>query len=219
MLFSASERNPNQILRVRHCDAPRAVAAVIAGGHSTRMGVDKSALSLGDQPLGMWSASALSPVCETRIQLGGSPILGLSWPLLADLRSECGPAGGIETGLSAFAGAALVVCAVDLPFVTTALLVNLLRRLEGGHIAAAPWHGQRWHPLCAAYSPAFLPPLRDWLDSGRYDLQCLLGRVGAVQIRDPELGMFGDPSRLLHNVNTPDDLEAARAHVSGTELP
>ena len=120
MLFSASERNPNQILRVRHCDAPRAVAAVIAGGHSTRMGVDKSALSLGDQPLGMWSASALSPVCETRIQLGGSPILGLSWPLLADLRSECGPAGGIETGLSAFAGAALVVCAVDLPFVTTA---------------------------------------------------------------------------------------------------
>ena len=69
------------------------------------------------------------------------------------------------------------------------------------------------------YSPAFLPPLRAWLDGGRRDLQRLLDRVDAVEIRDSELRVFGDPRDMLHNINTPEDLEAARARVSGAELP
>ena len=203
----------------RCSDIARAVVAVVAGGQSARMGADKSALSLGNRPLGKWPARALSAVCETRVQLGGDPIPGLGWPVLADLRPGYGPAGAIETGLAAFAGAALVVCAADLPFVPAALLADLLQRLTNGRIAAAPRHGQRWHPLCAAYSPAFLPPLRDWLDGGRRDLQRLLDRVDAVEIGDSELRVFGDPRDMLRNINTPEDLEAARARVSGAELP
>ncbi len=218
-MFSAPETDDNPMREDRSGDIARAVVAVVAGGQSARMGVDKSALSLGDRPLGMWSARALSAVCEARLQLGGEPIPGLGWPVLADLRPGCGPAGAIETGLAAFAGAALVVCAADLPFVPAALLADLLQRLTDGRIAAAPRHGQRWHPLCAAYSPAFLPPLRAWLDGGRRDLQRLLDRVDAVEIRDSELRVFGDPRDMLHNINTPEDLEAARARVSGAELP
>ncbi|HJO04823.1 MAG TPA: molybdenum cofactor guanylyltransferase [Acidobacteriota bacterium] len=218
-MFSASQANEIRGSQILDRGTTRAVAAVIAGGQSARMGADKSALLLGDRRLAMWSARALSAVCKTRVQLGGSAIPELRWPLLADLRSGCGPAGGIETGLATFPGAALVVCAVDLPFVPTALLADLLSRLASGSLAAAPWHDDRWHPLCAAYSPAFLPPLRDWLDAGQRDLQRLLDRVGAVQVRDAELSAFGDPLTVLHNVNTPDDLEAARARVSGAKLP
>lgn len=218
-MFPASETNDSPTLEGHRHHIARAVGALTAGGRSARMRADKSALALGDQPLGMWPARALSEVSSTRVQLGGNPIPGLGWSVLADLRPGCGPAGGIETGLAAFPGAALVVCAVDLPFVPAPLLVSLLHRLSGGHIAVAPRHRDRWHPLCAAYSPAFLPPLRDWLDDGRRDLQRLLDSVGALAVGDSELGAFGDPCDMLRNINTPDDLEAARARISGAELP
>ncbi len=193
--------------------AVRTVVAVVAGGLSTRMGNDKSKLMLGDRPLGMWPARALSGLSATRVQLGGDPIPGLGWSLVDDLRPGCGPAGGIESGLATFPGAALVVCGVDLPFIPKALLAALSRRLSGARIAVAPHHADRWHPLCAAYSPAFLPPLREWLDCGRRDLQGLLDSVDAAPIGGTELEAFGDPGELLRNVNTPDDLEAARVYL------
>lgn len=218
-VFSASETDAIPIPDDHRSNFAPAVCGLAAGGQSTRMGTDKSALRLGDRPLGMWPAQALSGVSAVRVQLGGDPIPGLGWSVLADLRPECGPGGGIESGLAAFPGAALVVCAIDVPFVPTSLLASLLARLAGGHIAVVPHHRDRWHPLCAAYSPAFLPPLRDWLDAGRRDLQRLLDDAGALRVVDSELGAYGDPRRMLHNINTPDDLEAARTHVSGAELP
>ncbi len=218
-MFSDPEIDHDRIPDTRCDGVARTVVAVVAGGLSKRMGVDKSKLVLGDQPLGVWPARALSGLAATRVQLGGDPIPGLHWQLLDDLRAGCGPAGGIESGLATFPGAALVVCAVDLPFVPTTLLAGLLRRLSGGCVAAAPHHGDRWHPLCAAYSPAFLPPLRDWLDSGRRDLQRLLDSVSAVPISGSDLEAFGDPAELLRNVNTPDDLAAARAYLGAEGAP
>jgi len=174
------------------------------------MGATKSDLELDGRPLGQWSAAALASVCERRLQVGGEPVPGLGWRCIPDRREGTGPGAGIESALLFAPGAAVVLCAVDTPFVSADLLAAALAHVAAGSIAAAPRHGGRWHPLCGACSPALLPPLGAWLDAGRRDLQGLYDEVGATPIEGDTLAAFGDPERLLLNVNEPADLVRAQ---------
>jgi molybdopterin-guanine dinucleotide biosynthesis protein A len=188
------------------------VGVLLAGGASRRMGSDKSSLLFGERPMALRPAEALGQLTDTLVQIGGEAVPGLGWTVLEDLRPGLGPAAGLETALASFPGAAVVICGVDLPFVSAALLRHALERLDG-RVAAAPRFEGRWHALAAAYSPALLPALTSWLDAGRRDLQGLLDEVGAVAIEGRELERFGDPAVLLANVNTPAELRAAEARL------
>ncbi|NIR59371.1 MAG: NTP transferase domain-containing protein, partial [Gammaproteobacteria bacterium] len=77
---------------------------------------------LGDQPLAAWPARALAEVSPHCIQVGGEPLAALGWPCVPDEREAAGPAAGLEAALLYAPGAALVVCAVDVPFVPAGLL-------------------------------------------------------------------------------------------------
>jgi len=186
------------------------VGALLVGGASRRMGEPKSGLEFGGRPLGQWPAAALADICEHRVQVGSAPVPGLGWPCVPDRRTGAGPGAGIESALLYAPGAAVVLCAVDTPFVSAGLLAAALARVAEGSVAAAPRHGGRWHPLCGACSPSLLPRLGAWLDAGRRDLQRLYDEVGATPLEGDTLAAFGDPERLLLNVNEPADLARAR---------
>jgi len=188
-----------------------AVAALLVGGASRRMGESKSEIELRGRPLGQWPAATLAGVCEQRIQVGSAPVPGLDWRCIDDRRDQAGPAAGIEAALLYAPGAAVVLCAVDTPFVSAPLLTAALACIAAGSVAAAPRHGGQWHPLCGACSPALLPRLGAWLDGGRRDLQALYDSIGATAIEGDTLAAFGDPERLLLNVNEPADLLRAQA--------
>ncbi len=160
--------------------------------------------------MGQWPAAALAEVCERRLQIGGAPVPGLGWQCIPDRRAETGPGAGIESALLYAPGAAVVLCAVDTPFVNAALLAAALACIVEGSIAAAPRYDGRWHPLSGACSPALLPRLGAWLDSGRRDLQGLYDEVGATPIEGDALAAFGDPERLLLNLNEPADVARAQ---------
>ena len=176
------------------------VAALLAGGASRRM---------GDRPLAQWAAATLAAVAEQQVQVGGEPIAGIDWPVLEDLRAGAGPAAGLETALATFPGAAIVVCALDAPFVPAALLRHALARLESGLVAALPRIDGLFHPLIGAWSPAALPSLSAWLDAGGTRLQEYLANAPVATLSAAELRRFGDPGELLLNVNTPAELARA----------
>jgi molybdopterin-guanine dinucleotide biosynthesis protein A len=193
--------------------SPR-LSVLLAGGMSRRMGAPKAAAMLGDLPLALWAARALAALTGPGIQAGGSPIADLDWPCLVDRRDDAGPGAGIETALLHAPGAVVVLCPVDMPFITVALLRRACERVEAGAIAAAPHHGDRWHPLCGACSPAFLPRLGAWLDAGRRDLQGLLDECGAYRIQAEELADCGPPDHVLANINTAEQLDRANRELA-----
>ena len=185
---------------------------MLVGGFSTRMGRPKANVQLGQLSLAARASDTLSVLSTEVILVGGEPIADLQHPHLPDARKDAGPAAGIETALSN-ADINVVALALDLPFVPPELLLATLAVVDQGAIICAPrWEG-RWHPLCATYSQAALDPLRQRLDCGVFDLYGLLDEI-ATPLETNALREVGEPTEILLNINTPEDLEVAEKLLS-----
>lgn len=135
--------------------------------------------------------------------------------IIADETPGLGPLAGIATALHAAGGAAVLVVAWDMPFVTPALLGELRARGERGASAVVPVHGEsaRVEPLCAWYGGESLAPCRKLLDAGERRAVALFEALtDAVAMGDDELARLGDASRLFTSVDTPERL----AELGGT---
>ena len=72
-----------------------------------------------------------------------------------------------------------------------------------------------YHPLCAVYTRACLEPAAARLADRRLKMRELVDSVRTRVVPVDEIRQFGDPDRLLANVNTPADyagLEALQGH-------
>lgn len=187
-------------------------ALVAAAGKSERMGRTKALLPLGGDTFvthlaRVFARAGASPVVVT---LPEGESAGLVRRALADVdvdarpnrRPEDGLAGSIATALSASPDAdALVVCPVDMPFVTPALVSKLVDALFDAPdaVAAVPEvNDQLGHPVVVA-SELFAELMEPGLDGG---LGALLRQHSARVQRVS----WGD-ARVLANINTPEAFE------------
>jgi molybdopterin-guanine dinucleotide biosynthesis protein A len=154
---------------------------ILIGGRSRRMGTSKTALFLERV------AAAARPVFDDvfAVQRPGGEATGIP-TLFEEPHADDGPIFGIIAALR-HSRARCFILAVDYPLITSEAL-RALR--DDGRVAAR-------QPLCAVWDPARLPELEARVASGRRDLHGLW-----------EEGMIDESlTRLLRNVNTPEDLE------------
>jgi molybdopterin-guanine dinucleotide biosynthesis protein A len=193
-----------------HC-----VGVLLAGGAARRFGGRPKGLATIDGVrIADRALAALRDATETRLVVANDPG-ATTWfageRVVRDVTPGVGPLMGLATALGAAEGAAVLVVAWDMPFVTGALLRALRERGERAGAAAAPVHGAaRWvEPLCAYYPPDALPVCRALLDSGERRAAALLEVLpGVIALDDEALASFGDPARLFDSVDSPDDLAA-----------
>ncbi len=166
-------------------------------------------MRIADRVLG-----ALRDATETRLVVANDP-RAVTWfageRVVPDVTPGRGPLMGLATALGAAGGAAVLVVAWDMPFVTGALLQALRERGERSGTPAAPMHGTaRWiEPLCAYYPPDALLPCRALLEHGERRAAALLEALpGVITLDDQALASFGDPAQLFESVDSPDDLAA-----------
>ena len=101
---------------------------VLAGGHSSRMGTDKSLLQLAGKPLIAHAVSKLSRVCADVFILSSNPALAAYAPLVPDVHPNCGPIGGMEAALLHSHHDWNLFLAVDLPFLPSAFTYGWVNR-------------------------------------------------------------------------------------------
>ena len=182
---------------------------VLAGGAGTRLGgVDKALLPLGTRTLVECLLDRLAPqVGALAVSANGDPAryghLGL--PVLADEIVGRGPLGGVLRGLSwaAASGArSLLSVPGDTPFIPR----DLVERLGAAPVWASSATGL--HPLVGIWPVGCAAQLAGWLAAQP---------SGRVRAFGETIGMracyFPDVPDPFHNINTPDDLAAARAKV------
>jgi molybdopterin-guanine dinucleotide biosynthesis protein A len=189
-------------------------AAVIAGGPATRMGgVVKAALEIGGRSIAARTMEALGAVFARVVVVANEPgpWAALGAELVPDRARGAGPLGGLQAALLATRGHPGVVCVGgDMPFLSPAIL-RLLRDRDPDAEAVVPRVGGRPEPLLARYAAGCLDVVERRLAAGALAVHELLGALAVRWVDEPELRALDPALRALTNVNTPEDLAAARA--------
>jgi molybdopterin-guanine dinucleotide biosynthesis protein A len=172
--------------------------AILAGGAGKRLGgVSKAILELDGRPLAVHVGEVLAEVCDPvaivcKPDTELPPIHGVErWDEPAEPRH---PLTGIVHALERAEGPVLV-CAVDMPWVTADACRSLLDAAPGGVAAIAAAEGEMC-PVFAVYAPEALETLR----AAPPDAPLR----ATVEALDP--ARVALPPALLRSVNTADDL-------------
>lgn len=135
--------------------------------------------------------------------------------VVEDVFPGCGPLGGIHAALLASQKELNIILAVDLPFVSFALLQFLITRARNANstVTLARAGGFR-QPLCAVYRREFTAFAENSLRSGRYKIDPLFEELVFEELKvevitDEELETAGFTSAIFRNLNTPEELAGA----------
>ena len=201
------------------------MGVVLAGGAGRRLGRGKAGLRLpGRRPeepgptLVEWAASRLAAVNgveEILVAAGnvgtGSISTGTDVPVsaIAD-GTGSGPAAGVLGAARSRPGRELLVLACDLPLAPVELLDALAdSRADLASAASNPADPWSMNPTCALWKPPALRLLERRVATGDFRLYPTLQSSG-LRVQAIDAGRFGDPKRVLLNVNTADDWERAQ---------
>jgi molybdopterin-guanine dinucleotide biosynthesis protein A len=189
------------------------VAGVLVGGHSARMGTEKSLLLARPGVTFLEHVVAVArQVAGEVVLLGGAAEIRTLAPdllRLPDATPAAGPAAGLAPLLEYAGDRWALLLACDLPRLDPATLQSLLAAATAEFNAVAfreAAQGGRFHACCALYHPRLLSAVRAALAAGRPALQGLLAAA-----RVPELFPNEEQARALTNVNTPQDYERLQA--------
>ena len=178
--------------------------ALLAGGKSQRMQVDKATLILKGESLFSRGVRTLKTVCSDILIAGKrDDLASLTIPSYAD--SFPGSSlGGLHTAIHHAANDWVCVLPCDLPFPSPRLLKKLLQHREG-HDAVIPRTLLGSEPLIGCYHKRVLPIIEQQITAGEMRLTSLLERLNVYYVAPEDLPPGW--KRALYNLNSPDDLQ------------
>jgi molybdopterin-guanine dinucleotide biosynthesis protein A len=196
---------------------------ILAGGESSRMGVDKGLLEIAGEPMIVRAARLLESVVNPPTIVVGTPekYEGLGLQAIVDDWPGCGPLGGIATALSASDAEWNLIVACDLPYLTREWLEYLLQRARDSDAEAVvpmnltPEKKRGAEPLCAVYHKGCEPALRRALERGVRKVTDGLAELRVEVIEPAAWKGFDSEGFLFKNVNTPADYEQAKRRFAG----
>jgi molybdopterin-guanine dinucleotide biosynthesis protein A len=183
------------------------VGVILAGGKGTRMGGSKAVVNLNGRPLisypleAMWRALG-NVAIVAKIDTELPSVAGVTVWIEPDEPRH--PLVGIVHALGLAEGRPVVVCPVDLPFVTPGLIRKIAEAGEGHAPAVIASLAGRTQPLLGRYGPAALESLTSALERPEVPSR------EAVLALDPVLYEVTEADELF-NLNSPDDLLQAAA--------
>jgi molybdenum cofactor guanylyltransferase len=189
---------------------PRArepIGVILAGGRGRRIGGSKAVVQLHGRPLISYPLQAMQAtlkevkiVAKADTELPSLPGLTV-W---IEPQQPRHPLVGIVQALGLADGRAVLVCALDLPFVTPGLLGELARAAPGKAPAVIAASEGAIQPLLGCYQPRAGPLLAPEARRGVLPAREVVSAIG------PRRFEVADPLELF-NINAPDDLLQAAA--------
>jgi len=185
---------------------------VLAGGSSSRMQRDKALLpyegkSQLDRAFDLLSRHVPKVFVSVRASQAAEPTRARR-PLIVDSVEGGGPIVGIRSALAADPGAAWLVLACDLPYLSDEVLARLLAERDPECLATAysSAHDGLPEPLCAIWEPAAAAELTAFQRGGGQCPRKFMGR-NRIRLLEPR------DRRALDNVNTPEEYRDAASAI------
>jgi len=190
---------------------------ILAGGRSSRMGVDKGLIPLGGKPLVAHVTERLEAVVDevtivVSSESQSETYRGLGVHVVVDVFRSDTPLIGAYTGLTEARGEYAFLVADDQPLVDPRVVELLFSEAEG-HDAATPTWSNGWlEPLHSVYKAK--PAAKTALDlerRGEKRLRLLLDELPDVShVPIDDVRRIDPDLKTLIDVDTPEDLERVR---------
>ncbi len=134
----------------------------------------------------------------------GQPFSRLGVEVYPDIYDDCGPLGGIHSGLSRSHTEFNLLLSCDLPLIEAELLLWLLEQAGGYDLVLPRTSDGQYHPLCAVYARRCLPAIEQRLVGRALKLAdfYLSPELRVKVVTEAELPAI---SRALANINTPEE--------------
>jgi len=194
-------------------------AFVLAGGRSSRMGVDKALLPLGNENLLQRALRTASGVCANPVIVGDRDRYSSCGEVIEDRMPGCGPLGGIHAALCVTKSDRNLILSVDMPLMTPEFLIWLVSQSGvSDELAIVPQPGGRNQPLCAVYHRAMLPAIEKAMAAREYKVDRVFAQVPTRYLEDREIRVAGFDAVIFENVNTPEDYELLKRRFTEETL-
>lgn len=173
-------------------------ALILVGGKSSRMGKDKSRLVYYKKPQYQHVFNLLNKIIskENIYYAVSGKTEKIEGKLIKDIYPNLGPFGAVYSAFSKHPSKSWLVLAIDIPYVTTNLLKQLIKERNPLKTATAFKGVSKKHPepLITIWEPKAFPLLKKNLDCKNYSLVHLLKNhpIKTILIED----------KMLENVNT-----------------
>lgn len=192
---------------------PDVTGVLLAGGKSRRMGQDKRFLAVGDETLFARSLAVLRSVFERVVIViaQDSPSIESDVLVFRDLIPDCGSLGGLYTGLKQAGTHWVFAVACDMPFLEPGTIKHFVALKDEGDVVMAKLQNG-FQPMHALYHRNCLPVMEQLIQAKDFTIHRVVDHpsLHARLIMPAELARLDPDERSFYNINTPDDLAAAR---------
>ena len=188
---------------------------ILAGGQSSRLGIDKAFLEINGQILIERTVAKMAQLCQEVIIVTDLPekFTHLEARLVSDIYPGKGALGGIYSGLKAACHHHSLVVACDMPFLNFDLL-HFIIDLAPEQDVVIPRVNGLLEPLHAIYSKNCLGPIEELLARGGRKIIDFFPKVRVRYVEEDVVNRFDPQHFSFININTPADLERVKRLVS-----
>ncbi len=177
---------------------------ILAGGKSSRMGIDKGLINLNGQPMIQSIIDTLKSIFETLLIISNNnEYKKFGLPVHEDLIKNKGPVGGIYTALEKTKTETNIIISCDTPFVSAEVIRKLLAESDSTKVLIAK-HNEKEHPLIGVYKKECRQVFKTNLDQNQLKLRSVNAQLDYKVVVLP-IEEF--TSRIFANINTKEDLK------------
>jgi len=186
--------------------------AVLAGGKSRRMGLNKAFIEVDGVPIIERVLAVMERVFDETLIIADETDLysGLGAIALPDAVRGAGSLGGIYTALLHARHDEVFVAACDMPDISEAAVRRVIEARRGKALVVAPLVGGRLHPLHALYTKGCLPCMEEMIKKGDLRIGAFLEKVEVMTLLERDFPGI-DINASVANMNTREELERLRA--------
>lgn len=173
---------------------------VLAGGKSSRFGQDKGLFPFRGRVLVEHAVEILKPLCtEILISTNKPAAYGFTGlKTIPDIFPDCGPVGGMHSGLFHASGELVLFLGCDMPFVDSQVFSFLIDNIGCNHAAVALNNGF-CETLCTVMKKISLPIIEQAIAEKKYKI---LDMLEMLTVSYPELSAQPFYSKnMFHNIN------------------
>jgi molybdopterin-guanine dinucleotide biosynthesis protein A len=175
------------------------------------MGRDKARVEFDGRPLVLRIVERLETVSDDVfvVARAGSNLASLGSRVYTDACDARTPLAGILTALRVAVHPLVFVCATDMPHVSVELIALLVSHAVSADVVV-PQRDGRLEPLHAVWSSTVAGDVTTALDAGERAVHRVLARLNVATIAEDEWCAVDPSGASFTNINTPDELVAAR---------